>query len=291
MLWIINLALSIIVLFAGALKAQNITVQLKNELTIGDDESAPAEYLFAWPTNVCTDTNNNIYISDKNMSKIRVFDEKGNFLNYISRKGQGPGEIQDLISMVVDKKNDLIVVDRVNHRITRFKNMGKDFETYRIPIYTPVTPWHIYSLGKDNYVLYFHIRSNNKYRVGASDKVLHVFDEKFSLIKESFARADEMWDINDSFLRTRVGKSRSNICVSDSNIILCSPGFYEGKICVYQKKSNKWEMKYLEGKKPENGSYRLLDLSDYSNFKYPGCSIVASGPGYKFLAQMSNISR
>lgn len=277
--------------FLSLLNAKEIRVNLKNYFALGDDESAAAEYLFAWPTNVCTDSNNNIYISDRNMSKIRVFDEKGNFLNYISRKGQGPGEIQEVNCMTVDHDDNLIVVDRLNHRFTRFSNMGKDFITYRIPINTPIDPWFISPLGKDCYVIYFHVRSNNKYRVQPSDRVLHVFNNNFTSLYKSFARADEIWDINDAFLRTRVGKSRSNLFVINPSKIIISPEFYDGKICLYDQKSSEWKLKIIKGERVKNRSYKLLDFSDYPDYKFPGGTITASGPGYKFLAQMLNISK
>ena len=41
--------------------SQEITIKFTEELVIGNDENASAEYLFELPRHVCTDSNNNMY--------------------------------------------------------------------------------------------------------------------------------------------------------------------------------------------------------------------------------------
>ncbi|MCG8607346.1 6-bladed beta-propeller, partial [bacterium] len=104
--------LAVIILSGGALHAQKLDVKLHEELVLGGDESASAEYLFSWPKAISTDSHNHIYVADRNSSKVRVFDHKGRFIKSIGRKGQGAGEMQEVTCMVVDRNDDLIVVDR-----------------------------------------------------------------------------------------------------------------------------------------------------------------------------------
>ncbi len=85
--------------------SQNINVEIEELLVLGNDENASAEYLFSLPEHICTDKKNNIYISDKNVCKIKVYDQNGKYIKSIGQKGQGPGEMQDITCFTVDKKD------------------------------------------------------------------------------------------------------------------------------------------------------------------------------------------
>ncbi len=137
------------------LQAQKVTARLHFDLSIGDDESMPREYLFAFPKFISTDSRGHIYIADARSSSIRVFSSEGEFVKSIGSRGQGPGEFLDVTSMVVDSRDDLIVVDHFNMRITRFSDMGDNVETYPIPVNGRAQPWHIRTLGPERFVLYY----------------------------------------------------------------------------------------------------------------------------------------
>ncbi|MDE2729844.1 MAG: 6-bladed beta-propeller [Bacteroidota bacterium] len=108
-------------------QAQESSFTIREQLIIGDDEDAPAEYLLYYPESVRTDSEGNIYVHDALSASVRVFDANGEFVTTIGRRGEGPGEMQEIVSMHMDGDDRLIVVDRISRRLTIFTNMGKDF--------------------------------------------------------------------------------------------------------------------------------------------------------------------
>lgn len=102
---------------------------LIEQLVIGDDEYAPAEYLFTFPELVRTDSKGYIYVHDRRRADVRVFDESGQYVTTVGKRGQGPGETREIDGMHVDDRDRLIVADRICKRFTVFSDLGAQFET------------------------------------------------------------------------------------------------------------------------------------------------------------------
>ena len=50
------------------------------QLVIGNDDEAPAKYLFSYPKLVRTDSKGNIYVKDQRRADVRVFDANGRYV-------------------------------------------------------------------------------------------------------------------------------------------------------------------------------------------------------------------
>ncbi len=87
-----------------------ITLNLEEDLSIGkeDDEN----YMFYRVRDIALDSNDNIFIIDSGNSRIQKFDSKGQFLQTIGRKGQGPGEFERPRRLFIDSQNNIYVRDR-----------------------------------------------------------------------------------------------------------------------------------------------------------------------------------
>ncbi|MDE2826419.1 MAG: 6-bladed beta-propeller [Bacteroidota bacterium] len=85
---------------------------------MGNDEDASAEYLFTYPELVRTDSKGYIYVHDRLRADVRVFDESGQFVTTVGRRGEGPGEMREIVSMHVDDRDRLIVADRNSSRFS-----------------------------------------------------------------------------------------------------------------------------------------------------------------------------
>jgi sugar lactone lactonase YvrE len=91
------------------------------------------------PTNVLTDSNGDIYVSESHtnvedptlVGRISVFDRNGRYLRTIGRAGTGPGEFRTPHAMVFDSLGRLIVADRHNHRIQMLTKDGRFIREYR----------------------------------------------------------------------------------------------------------------------------------------------------------------
>jgi hypothetical protein len=85
---------------------------------------------------IAVDSKDNVYILDNKDCDIKVFDGKGYFLRTIGKKGQGPGEFSAPSSLEITAKDEIIVFDIGNHRISVFGTNGlviKEIGTGRLP--------------------------------------------------------------------------------------------------------------------------------------------------------------
>lgn len=84
-----------------------IIFDLEEDLSIGstDDENAT----FYNSVQIAVDSEDNIFVLDTENCRIQKFNDKGDFLYTIGRKGQGPGEFTDPFELILDL-NDTIYV-------------------------------------------------------------------------------------------------------------------------------------------------------------------------------------
>ncbi len=86
-------------------------IDLVEDLVI-DERGADPNYLFYQPFSVAVDASGRIYVVDLGDARVQVFDESGEYLRTLGRKGQGPGEFK--APMAVAMAGKLIVVSDPN---------------------------------------------------------------------------------------------------------------------------------------------------------------------------------
>lgn len=119
--------------YAKPLLAQLNTIKLISVFDIGKKVSASPEYLFRNPQSLVTDKKGRIYISDKGISQIKVYNKKGKFLYEFGKKGKGPGEFQEITTLSI-KNDQLIIFDKYNQRFTKLSLDGKLIKSYNTDI-------------------------------------------------------------------------------------------------------------------------------------------------------------
>lgn len=86
------------------------------------------------------DSSGNLYVLDELAQEVRVFDEDGNFLRALGRKGQGPGDLRGGSGLNLDHDGRLWVWDPGNVRFSIFVDTG--YVEYRPrPIRAVIYPW------------------------------------------------------------------------------------------------------------------------------------------------------
>lgn len=113
---------------------------LEEDLTIGEEEKEP---VFEAVRTIRVDEGGNIYVLDYKALQIKVFDESGKHLRDISRKGQGPGEMQLPRGMEIIAGKKIVIDDFRNRRISFFSLEGellKEIPTSEISGLAVVTP-------------------------------------------------------------------------------------------------------------------------------------------------------
>lgn len=245
-----------------SLYSQITKINLEDLLVIGADESKSKEYLFAGPTGIVTDKKSNIYIADQNRADIRVFNQKGVYIKTIGRRGQAPGEFQEITSMAINGQ-ELIVVDRMNHRITRINIINGSISSFKMPENSIVSPWSVKPLNNNEYIMYYKrfYRQKGKSEIEFNGNLLHVFNEEFNIVK-SFATAGELFNLQDPFSATLPGSGFSlNIETNpNNNKVFTAPFIYNGELYAYDLSDNDdVALNTIDGVEPFNDSYRIVD--------------------------------
>lgn len=118
-----------------------LVLDLEENLVIGreDDDN----FLFFRVRDVALDSENNIYILDSGNYRIQKFDTKGIYIQTIGKKGQGPGEFENPLSLYFDKEENLYVLD--GRQIKIFSALG-EFKK-NIPLETNIVDFSVNTEG------------------------------------------------------------------------------------------------------------------------------------------------
>ena len=261
-------------------QAQESSFTLREQLVIGNDEDAPAEYLFYFPEFVRTDSQGNIYVHDALSASVRVFDASGEFVTMIGRKGTGPGEMQEIVGMHVDRDDRLIVVDRNSRRLTFFTNMGKDFSTESTVDKGFVTPNPILSL--DGTFLLSYVRRIANPEGGPSmkdDRFLHLHDAELNRI-ETFGLLADVYDMTHPFfVAYSDGSGAIQVATNGMDTIIVAPHVYNGYVLRYVRSNDGWVMDKLKGKNIAEKAFMTVSREEINSSEdVRRGAIVASSP-------------
>ncbi len=103
-----------------SIKGESALVALEEILKIDFERPEFAEFGFREPDYVDADSEGNIYVVDRRRTSdyfIAKFDESGNFIKDLGRKGQGPGEIQSILFIKINSQDQILISDRGNRKI------------------------------------------------------------------------------------------------------------------------------------------------------------------------------
>jgi len=118
------------------LKGGPVHLRLENDITIDLEKEEYSGLGLKMPDFVEADSKGNIFIVEQyRVSEyfIYKFDSKGKFLKKVGKKGQGPGEIQGVRTLLVDKQDRLRIFDGSALKIADFDGEGNLLKETRIP--------------------------------------------------------------------------------------------------------------------------------------------------------------
>ena len=274
-------------------QAQEMSFTLIEQLVIGDDEDAPTEYLFTVPELVRTDSKGYIYVHDRGRADVRVFDESGQYVTTVGRRGEGPGEMREIVSMHVDDRDRLIVADRNSRRFTVFSDLGSQFETKAFADDLRGVPHPILSL-EDSFVLkYVSVFDNPERKLPyiTDTKTLHHYDMALNPT-EAFAELSEIFNLDEPFEKERP-YSRSALRMTTNGVdkIVLVRRIYGGYAYLYTHESGSWSMEKLEGGPVPKKSYMSVGDKEFeADPELRSFSISMSGPSGLHRARIFNWS-
>lgn len=102
------------------------------EIEVMEFEPTPeGDLAFYYFSEVKVDNEANIYITDDNEMKIKIFSKTGEKINEMGQKGKGPGEFERFSGLGLDKESGRITVfDNQLYRITEYSKKGELLGNY-----------------------------------------------------------------------------------------------------------------------------------------------------------------
>jgi hypothetical protein len=98
-------------------------LELKEDLSLGGPE-AQGDYAFGQIRTFIVDDAGSIYVLDTQSDHIKVFDRSGKYVRTIGRKGQGPGELENPMTLSFNRTAGELAVHQSSRRISYFKTDG-----------------------------------------------------------------------------------------------------------------------------------------------------------------------
>jgi len=96
---------------------------LEEIYTVGGGDSPEAS--FVEPVALDVDKDETAYVLDRKDNRVKIFDAKGKFLRAFGKKGQGPGELNQPVGILISPENEVLVEDILSQRLAFFALDGK----------------------------------------------------------------------------------------------------------------------------------------------------------------------
>jgi hypothetical protein len=96
---------------------------LEEIYTVGGGDSAEESFAEITALDVLKD--GTAYVLDTKDNRVRIFDIRGKFLRAFGKKGQGPGELNQPVGLIITPENEVLVEDALNQRLAIFTLDGK----------------------------------------------------------------------------------------------------------------------------------------------------------------------
>ncbi|MCW9708197.1 6-bladed beta-propeller [Fodinibius salsisoli] len=208
---------------------EDITVT--QELSIGTDSLDVKDHeIFSFIVDIVTDQKNRMYVADAREFRVRVYDEEGSFERYIGKEGSGPGEFQDISTLFINQRKQLVVLDPEQNRVGVFSLEGKFLSMHNLPL-TGVRK--IKQMPDGRYILLgYHEK-----------KLIHIVDSSFSSIETSLGPVSSILSTGNRLEEMWVRYQPGSILVLAQDVILFSPSIYTGSLYKYVLKNNQqWQV-------------------------------------------------
>lgn len=127
--------------------------------------------------------NNKIIFIDSKGKQVLLFNEKGHFIKFLGREGQGPGEFFSPEAGAVDDKGNIYIADYYTRRINIYDPRG-NFKTSFITQGIHWTP-HVIRINRNGHMLLGGYKTN--FEKPNTGTWINVYNEKGKYIKSFFS--------------------------------------------------------------------------------------------------------
>jgi hypothetical protein len=97
--------------------------ELKRELAVGVADG-DQDYMLGGIDDIAVASNGTMYVLDRSVPTVRVYDATGKFVKNIGRRGSGPGEYRYATAIALAKNGNLLLYDQGNARVNVYTPTG-----------------------------------------------------------------------------------------------------------------------------------------------------------------------
>ena len=143
-----------------------LVLEAVEEWSVGgiDDE----EVLFGVIAGVDLDSQGNLYVSDRQLTEVSKFSPSGEFLGFIGREGEGPGEYRRIGRLFVSSTGEVAVIQRMPGRIIPVRQDGTPGTTIELPDFLEGAPAYFFSADAVGSDLVLSVRQFQRTDTGAT---------------------------------------------------------------------------------------------------------------------------
>ena len=120
-----------------------LKLTLEEDLSLGEPDEEQ-NYPFSMLSWLCVDDDENMITVDNEEGCVRIFDKAGKLIRRFGRKGQGPGEFQNITFVSVFDGDKIRLIDPSNHRFSLYSLDGKCLEEVKLGEY-----WRVQRVKSD----------------------------------------------------------------------------------------------------------------------------------------------
>lgn len=209
------------------------SIEINEKLTLGKSDI----HYFGTPKDIAVSSEGDIFVADEDRMGIMVFDENGNFKRSIGRRGRGPGEFLTLGEIYLNKKSELLVVNKMGFEIAKFDTNGNVLDTFLLSKKTQDIVFfkEMVQLSNGNYlILYKRFGFPN-----VEDEKFHIWDQEFTDPVLNFGSFTNLSFEND-YAKLIMQFGMGTIAMVNENELLYAPNVYTGNIYHYHKQGTQW---------------------------------------------------
>ena len=252
--------------------------QLSVEVLLGiGSENQGDEYQLGKPIGVRTDEYNNIYIADRASLSIKVYNENGEFIKTIGRRGRGPGEFLDINSFEINPDGNFFILDRGTLSYTHISIDESYFSRYSMPFNRKTLEGQFYPDDLDYYedkaIILYTDSHFVKGDTMSRRKLFFLYDRE---VRERFGSFFDFTEFKDLVFTTFVfaqfiGKPGSFFITETGDELYYSPRIYHGNIYHLVKTGDSWKThKIIQTHDFGVDSYVQFSNSDLQKYRRQG---------------------
>ncbi|WP_340105503.1 6-bladed beta-propeller [Rhodohalobacter sp. 8-1] len=217
--------------------AQELSVDFHEKKSITED---PDNFFLSALISVNVDNDFNMYLSDYSQNVVLKVDSTGNYIDTIVKNGSGPGEVNSIYSVMVDKRlSNVIIADRLNARISKLDLNGNEMQAITINPSENNIPVAMTKFTDGNYLFLFSLSPKQNLRsIKGIDTFFHIYNLDAGERTQSFGDRENLLDslsysngIAAAFTSSRIGSVK---LLSDDQL-LYAPYVYGGTMLKHRK--------------------------------------------------------